>query len=73
MLHAGSWQVESVWIDRDGTGGRTWNRAVEPDGVEHWCTTSQLQELLHRNGLDIGDLVAAPPPLRISDRDDGCE
>lgn len=72
-LYAGGWRVESVWIDRDGTGERTWNRAVDPHDVEHWCTTSALQELLRRHGLDIGDLAPAPAPARVTDPDDGCE
>ena len=73
VLHAKGWRVESAWIDRDGTGERTWNLAVDPYGVERWCTTSQLQELLHRHGLDIGDLTLTSEPPRIVDPDDGCE
>ncbi|WP_327001845.1 hypothetical protein OHA72_42980 [Dactylosporangium sp. NBC_01737] len=46
---------------------------VDPHGTERWCTTSQLQELLRRDGLDIGDLTAAPQPPRITDAFDGCE
>lgn len=61
VLHAAGWVVESEWLDFDGTGARTWNRAVDPDGAEMWCTTSQLQERLHRAGLDIGDLAFADP------------
>jgi hypothetical protein len=82
VLRAGDWQVESCWLDLDGRGERMWNRAVDPYGVEHWWTTSQLQERLHRDGLDIGDLVPASPPSRprrpdvpprLTDPDDGCE
>ncbi|WP_432993777.1 hypothetical protein [Dactylosporangium sp. CA-233914] len=76
MLRAGDWQVESCWVDLDGRGERMWNRAVDPYGMEHWYTTSQLQERLHRDGLDIGDLAPAPllpSPPRIVDPDDGCE
>jgi hypothetical protein len=65
VLHAGGWRVESVWIDRDGTGERSWNRAVDLYGAEYWCTTSQLQELLHRHGLDIGELTFVCPPPRL--------
>jgi hypothetical protein len=72
LLYAGGWRVESVWLDRDGTGARTWNLAVDPDGVEHWRTTSGLQELLHRHGLDIGDLAPRLPPRR-TDPHDACE
>lgn len=65
-LHAGGWLVEPAWLDRAGTGERMWHRAVDPWGGERWCTTSQLQELLHRHGLDVGDLTARRP--RLSDR-----
>jgi hypothetical protein len=77
VLYAEGWRVESTYLDRDGTGERTWNRAIDPYGVEHWRTTSGLQDLLHRHGLDIGDLTLAPPPepppLRLTDPDDACE
>jgi hypothetical protein len=71
--YARGWQVEPTWIDRDGTGERTWSRAVDPHGAERWCNTSQLQDLLHRDGLDIGDLTPGPQPPRLTDPDDGCE
>ncbi|WP_238015009.1 hypothetical protein KZZ52_33745 [Dactylosporangium sp. AC04546] len=73
VLHASGWTVESVWLDRDGTGPRSWNRVVDPWGGERWCTTSQLQELLHRHGLDIGDLQFASAPRRGSGGGDKCE
>lgn len=72
VLHAGDWRVESCWLDLDGRGERSWNRVIDPWGAERWCTTSQLQELLHRHGLDVGDLTFARP-LRLTDPDDGCE
>ncbi|HTJ35700.1 MAG TPA: hypothetical protein VL738_20970 [Dactylosporangium sp.] len=61
VLHADGWRVEAIWCDRDGTGDRMWHRAVDPWGAEHWVTTSQLQELLHRHGLDVGDLTPVAP------------
>ncbi|WP_432983078.1 hypothetical protein [Dactylosporangium sp. CA-233914] len=73
VLYAPGWRVESAVFDRDGTGERTWNRAIDSDGVEYWHTTSGLQELLHRHGLDIGDLTLASAPPRITDPDDACE
>ncbi|MET7395341.1 hypothetical protein ABZS66_17805 [Dactylosporangium sp. NPDC005572] len=73
VLHADGWTVESSWLDRDGTGERNWNRVIDPWGAEHWCTTSQLQELLHRHGLDIGDLTYAAPPDRPAGRGEDCE
>lgn len=72
MLHAGGWRVEPCWLDLDGTGERAWYRAVDPWGAEHWVTTAQLQELLHRHGLDVGDLTFEQPP-RLTDSRDGCE
>ncbi|MGI5247610.1 hypothetical protein [Dactylosporangium sp. CA-139066] len=57
VLHADGWRVEAVWCDLDDSGDRMWHRAVDPWGAKHWCTTSQLQELLHRHGLDVGDLT----------------
>jgi hypothetical protein len=59
VLHAGGWRVEPTWCDYDGTGARDWHHAVEPGGVEHWCTTSQLQVLLKRHGLTFADLAYA--------------
>jgi hypothetical protein len=81
LQQAGAWTVESTWVDLDGGGERMWNRAIDPYGIEHWFTTSQLQEILHREGLDIGDLVPVRPPTRtrrtapprLTDPDDGCE
>ncbi|GAA3250950.1 hypothetical protein ACFO1B_43890 [Dactylosporangium siamense] len=78
VLYAEGWRVESAVLDRDGTGERTWNLAVDPDGAEYWRTTSGLQELLHRHGLDVGDLTLAPPasipvPSRLTDPHDECE
>lgn len=73
VLHAAGWRVEPTWCDRDDTGARNWFLAVDPHGAEHWCTTSQLQALLHRHGLDIGDLAFTPSPPRLRDPDDGCE
>lgn len=72
VLHAGGWRVESTWLDRDGMGERAWNRVIDPWGAEHWCTTSQMQELLRRHGLDVGDLRLTEVP-RLTDRHDGCE
>jgi hypothetical protein len=60
-LHASGWLVEPCWLVRDGAGERAWHRVVDPWGAEHWCTTSALQELLHRHGLDIADLTAREP------------
>jgi hypothetical protein len=71
-LHAGGWTVEPAWLDLDGRGERAWHRTVDPWGGERWCTTSQLQELLHRHGLDVGDLTMREP-ARIADRGDECE
>jgi hypothetical protein len=45
---------------------------VNPWGGKRWCTTSQLQELLHRHGLDVGDLTMREP-ARIADLGDRCE
>ena len=75
MLYARGWRVESAVFDRDGTGERTWNRAVGPHGEEYWRTTSGLQELLHCHGLDIGDLTLAPSPSppRLTDPQGDCE
>jgi len=70
VLHAGGWLVEPCWLDLDGRGERTWHRAVDPWGAERWCTTSQLQELLHRYGLDVGDLSVGRP--QVSDLGDRC-
>jgi hypothetical protein len=56
VLQAGGWRVEPTWCDHDGTGARDWHHAVEPSGAEHWCTTSQLQALLKRDGLTFADL-----------------
>lgn len=64
--------MEETWLDLDGRGSRTWFRAVDPYGVEHWCTVARLQELLHAGGLDIGDLRFEAPE-RLVDSDDGCE
>ena len=72
VLHAGGWRVEECWLDFDGRGPRTWYQAVDPWGAEHWCTTARLRELLHHNGLDIGDLTFVRPAT-IVDSDDGCE
>ncbi len=72
VLHAGGWRVEETWLDRDGRGARTWYRAVERWGAEHWCTTAKLQERLHADGLDFGDL-RFEAPQRLVDADDGCE
>ena len=72
VLHARDWQVEAVWCDLDGRGERTWHQVTDPWGAERWCTTSQLQELLHRHGLDVGDLSMVEPP-RLTDPRDGCE
>jgi hypothetical protein len=71
-LHAGGWTVEAVWLDLDGRGERAWHRTVDPWGGERWCTTPQLQELLHRHGLDVGDLTMREP-VRITDRGDDCK
>ncbi len=71
VLHAGAWRVEPAWLDRDGTGARTWWLAHDPWGGEQWVTTAGLQELLHRHGLDFGDLSTTAP--RLDDPDDGCE
>lgn len=71
-LHAGGWTVEPTWLDLDGRGERNWYRVVDPWGGEQWCTTSQLQDLLRRHGLDVGDLTMREPP-RLTDRRDGCE
>jgi hypothetical protein len=76
VLYAGGWRVESAVFDRDGTGERTWNHVVDPYGAEYWRTTSGLHELLHRHGLDIGDLTLtapAPMPPRLTDPHDECE
>lgn len=64
--------MEETWLDLDGRGERTWFRAVDRWGAEHWCTVARLQELLHRDGLDIGDLTFVEPE-RLVDADDGCE
>jgi hypothetical protein len=72
LLHAGGWRVETTWCDRDDTGPRIWCRAVGPDDEVRWCTMSQLQELLYRHGLDIGDLTACRPGAR-DEPEDGCE
>lgn len=61
VLYAGDWQVEACWVDLDGSGERAWHRVIDPWGGERWCTTSQLQELLHRHGLDVGDLTPIMP------------
>lgn len=70
VLRAGDWRVEAVWLDLDDRGERMWHRVVPPCGGETWLTTSQLQELLHRHGLDVGDLVPAAPAIRAAG---GCE
>jgi hypothetical protein len=72
VLHAAGWRVEETWLDLDGRGPRTWFRAVDRWGAEHWCTTARLQELLRADGLDFGDLTVVAP-ARLADADDGCE
>jgi hypothetical protein len=59
VLRAGGWRVEPTWCDLDGTGARDWHRVLEPSGIAHWCTTSQLQTLLRRHGLTLPDLTYA--------------
>lgn len=71
-LRAGGWTVESSWLDLDGRGERTWNRTIDPHGAVRWLTVSELQEALHRDGLDVGDLTLVQAP-RLTDRRDGCE
>lgn len=71
VLYAGGWRVESVWLDRDGTGPRTWNRCEPPWGGEVWLTNAALQEALHADGLDFGDLAYASPG-RVDGRGDRC-
>ncbi|MFB9187342.1 hypothetical protein ACFFX1_55240 [Dactylosporangium sucinum] len=73
VLHAGGWRVESCWLDLDGCGERAWNRATDRHGVVRWLTTAQLQEALHRDGLDVGDLVLEHPARPVGGRGDECE
>lgn len=71
-LHVAGWTVEPCWLDRDGTGERAWHRVIDPWGGVHWATTSQLQHLLRRHGLDVGELSYALP-IGVDDAVDGCE
>ncbi|GAA2347180.1 hypothetical protein [Dactylosporangium salmoneum] len=73
VLHAGGWRVEAVWCDRDGTGERMWHLAADPRGGEYWVTTSQLERLLRRSGLDIGDLTPVTTPTQTVRGSDRCE
>ncbi|WP_426513333.1 hypothetical protein ACPPVO_23570 [Dactylosporangium sp. McL0621] len=72
VLHVGGWRVEETVGDHDGTGARTWFEAVDPWGAVSFVTVGGLQQLLHRHGLDVGDLRMVPPD-RLSQFDDGCE
>jgi hypothetical protein len=72
VLHAGGWRVEETVGDFDDTGRRTWFEAVDPMGRQHFVTTGGLQQLLHRDGLDVADLRMVAPD-RLSEFDDGCE
>jgi hypothetical protein len=72
VLHADGWRVEETVCDLDDTGTRTWFEAVPPWGGQHFVTVGGLQQLLHRHGLDIGDLRMVTPD-RLGEYDDGCE